>query len=494
MKKILVAFLIAVSGGAASIGLYKLAGFDQKQIILQNGAPAVGQLADFQPGQGVPFDFTMPAEKVTPAVVHIRSQISRSEVSNDRRQMPPGFEDFFGDLFGGGGGRGNPRGPREGAGSGVIISPEGHIITNNHVIDQASEITVMLTDKREYKAKLIGTDPTTDIALIKIDAKDLPVVPFGNSDDIKVGQWVLAVGNPFGYLHSTVTAGIVSAKGRNIRILSDSMSIEAFIQTDAVVNPGNSGGALVDVNGNLVGINTAIASQTGQFAGYAFAVPANLAKKVAEDLLKYGTVQRALLGINITDLNAQMAKELGLSINEGVVVARVVPGGAAAGAGLQTNDVIINIEGQPVKSVAGLQEVIGRKRPGDQVKLTYLRDGKERQTTVTLKNQSGNTSLVKAETEGMLGQLGVQLEGVSAADLAKMGLENGVRVSKIGNGKIRNQTDMREGFVITKVGNRAVRSADDVRKALEGTTEGVMIAGRYPGQSTTQYYAFGMGE
>jgi serine protease Do len=495
LKKWLPILLVAVTGGAVSIGLYKLAGFDQKQIVLQQNAPGNGRFAEYQ-GAPAPFDFTVPAEKALPSVVHIRSKVGSGQVAgNNRRQVPEGFEDFFGDMFGGGGGNpfgGRPRGPREGSGSGVIISPDGYIATNNHVIDEATEITVTLTDKREYKARLVGADPTTDIALLKIEEKNLTPMAFANSDNVKVGQWVLAVGNPFGYLHSTVTSGIVSAKGRNIRILSDSMSIEAFIQTDAAVNPGNSGGALVDIDGNLIGINTAIASQTGTFAGYSFAVPANLAKKVTEDLLKFGTVQRALLGVSIVDLNAQLAKELNLKISEGIVVGGVREGGSADAAGIQKNDVITKIDGQSVKSVAELQETIGRKRPGDQVTVKLLRDGAEREVKVTLKNRDGGTSAVKREEQGVLGSLGVELETVPEADLAKLGVNGGVRVKKILNGKVRNQTDMREGFVITKVGSKPVKSVDDVQRLLNGVSGGVMLEGKYPNADGTFYYAFGL--
>ncbi len=496
MKKWLPVFLIAAMGGAVSIGLYKLAGLDQKQIVLQEQVPGMGRLTDF-PGAPAPFDFTAPAEKSTPSVVHIRSTMGNERVTqNRRRQAPEGLEDLFGDLFGGGGGQpfgggGQPRAPREGAGSGVIIAADGYIVTNNHVIEDASEITVTLTDKREYKAKLVGTDPTTDIALLKIEEQDLPAMAFANSDNVKVGQWVLAVGNPFGYLYSTVTSGIVSAKGRNIRILSDSLSIESFIQTDAAVNPGNSGGALVDVDGNLIGINTAIASQTGTFAGYSFAVPVNLVKKVTEDLRKFGTVQRALLGVNILDLNAKLAKELNLKISEGVVVGGVRAGSSADAAGIEKSDVITKIDGQTVRSVAELQEMIGRKRPGDQVTLHIYRDGDQQDVKVTLKNRDGSTGVVKREEKSVFNALGVELETISAGDQAKLGINGGVRVKKIMNGKMRNQTEMREGFIITKVGNKLVKSVEDVRRQLDGATGGVMLEGKYPNSNESFYYAFG---
>lgn len=323
---------------------------------------------------GLPTDFVAAAEKGMPAVVHITSKVVKEDNKPTNRQ--PNLFDFFNEMpF---------EIPQGGTGSGVIIRSNGYIVTNNHVVDEGNEFEVTLFDNRKFNAKLIGKDETTDLAVLKIDAKELPTLELANSDEIKVGEWVLAVGNPFD-LTSTVTAGIVSAIGRNIDILKGQYKIESFIQTDAAVNPGNSGGALLDTEGNLVGINTAIASRTGAFAGYSFAIPSNIMTKVVEDLIQHGEVKRGFLGVSIQDMDATVASDLGLNITEGVFILEVAADGAAEAAGIQKSDVIVAVNGRRVKNSPKLQELIGRKRPGDQVTITVHRKGKEQDISVTLK-------------------------------------------------------------------------------------------------------------
>ena len=317
-------------------------------------------------------DFTKAAEATVNAVVHIKSTTLTTQRSKN--------QSLFDEFFGGRGGSGNIQQPKVGYGSGVIISEDGYIVTNNHVIDDSDEIEITLNDNRQYKAVLVGTDPSTDIALLKVDPEKetLPTVKIGDSDELKVGEWVLAVGNPF-MLNSTVTAGIVSAKARSIGIIgSQKLGIESFIQTDAAVNPGNSGGALVNIRGELIGINTAIFSQTGNYAGYSFAVPTSIVSKIVTDIKQYGTVQRAVLGVTIQDVNSEMAKEKNLKLNEGVYVADIADKGAAALGGIEKGDVIIAINGVNVKSVAQLQEQVSRYRPGDKIPDSVSRDGKRK--------------------------------------------------------------------------------------------------------------------
>jgi len=325
---------------------------------------------------------------------------------------------------------------QESSGSGVIISNDGYIVTNNHVIDNSKEIEVTLNDKRTFKAKLVGTDPNTDIALIKIDAEKLPVILFGNSDSLKVGEWVLAVGNPFN-LTSTVTAGIVSAKARNINIINSKMKIESFIQTDAAVNPGNSGGALVNTRGELVGINTAIASQTGSYAGYAFAVPTSIVQKVVSDIRQFGVVQRAVLGVSMGDITDKLAKEKNLKTMEGAYVDEVVENSAAEKAGIKKEDVITKVNGVDVKSAAQLQEQIGRYSPGDKVSITVLRNNKEITLNAELKNRQGNTSVVSSDANTDM--LGAEFKEISAKLKNQFQLEYGIEVKSVSKGNSSRQ-------------------------------------------------------
>ena len=444
-------------------------------------------------GQIVPLDFTGTAAAVKDAVVHIRSTQTRAP--RGQRQYPnqPDMNDMFERFFGPLPDNMRPQEPnrrapngdqpfRMGTGSGVIISPDGYIVTNNHVIDQADDLEVTLNDNRTYKAELIGTAPKFDLALLKVEETGLPVIPFANSDAVQVGEWVLAIGNPFD-LNSTVTAGIVSAKGRNIRILEGQTAVESFIQTDAAINPGNSGGALVDLRGGLVGINTAIASRTGSYAGYGFAVPAALVEKIVQDLIEYGAVQRGFLGAQIVGVNANVAREYGLERNSGVYVAELTEGSSAAEAGVEQGDVIIAIDGAEVRTNPQLLERISRKRPGDVVQLTVDRNGRERTFDVTLLNQSGSTELAAVAAGNYNPTLGAELVETDA----------GVQVKSLrANGKLRRATNMEEGFVITDIDRRPVRDLRDLEAALNDAKGGVLLSGKYPDSDRTEYFAFGI--
>lgn len=371
--------------------------------------------------------------------------------------------------------------PRIGTGSGVIVGSDGYIMTNNHVIADAQDIEVTLHDNRTYKAVLVGTDPTTDLALLQIKEKGLPTVSFVNSDEIKIGEWVLAVGNPFS-LNSTVTAGIVSAKGRNINILKEKYAVEDFIQTDAAINPGNSGGALVNLDGGLVGINTAIASPTGAYSGYGFAVPANLVLKVMQDLMEFGVVQRGVLGVMIRDVDGNLAREKDLEIVKGVFVDTLMENSAAAEAGMMAGDVIVEINDVEVNTTPQLQGIIARYRPGEKVVVTVNRNGKEKVIDVILKDSNGGTALISKENVEILKVLGLELEET----------ESGVKVTKIYPGKVRRQTLMREGFIISSIDGKKVKSKDQVIKMLEEKQGGVMMEGFYEDLPGEHYYAFGL--
>lgn len=480
MKRNIGIFVIALLGALSGTALYNwlLAESPQAQQVVNQPV----QFASFPEHILEHPNFVTASAVATPAVVHIKTKANPNPTS--RNQAPDPFRDFFGQEFFG------PRGPQMGSGSGVILSADGFIVTNNHVINGADEIEVVLNDKRSFNATIIGTDPSTDIALIKIQAEALPFLTFGNSDNLQVGEWVLAVGNPFN-LTSTVTAGIVSAKGRNINILGGGNSIEAFIQTDAAVNPGNSGGALVNVKGELIGINTAIATNTGSYQGYSFAVPANIASKVVEDLRNYGAVQRAYLGIQIQDVDAALAGKEELSVNYGAYVADFLPNSAAEAAGVKKGDVVISIEGVVVRSTPQLMEVVSRKRPGEKVKIVVDRKGKQQEYMVTLRGADGGTAVVKADAKPeVTAALGASFENVSKKELESLKIEGGVKVAKLNNGVLKN-TGMREGFIITKVDKTTVKSPKELTKALQQASGGVLIEGVYPNGSKA-YYGFGM--
>ncbi len=434
------------------------------------------------PGQ--PVDLTYAAEKALPAVVHIR-YLQNSKIQTVEMQSDP-FGDFF-DPFGF---FGNPGGTtkrkvqtpkREGAGSGVIISADGYIVTNNHVVEGADELTVTLNDNREFSARIVGTDKTTDLALIKVDAKDLPTLPIGDSNKLKVGEWVLAVGNPFN-LNSTVTAGIVSAKARTI----GANGVESFIQTDAAINAGNSGGALVNTQGELVGINAMLVSPTQSYTGYGFAIPTTIMNKVVADLKQYGTVQRAMIGIqgiNANDYYDKMkeeGKEVDLGTMEGIYIDNVEDGSAGAEAGLQKGDVITAVDGKKLKKMAELQEYLANKRPGDKITITYLRNKKSKTTTLTLKNQQGNTDVVK---HADLDVLGGNFREINDSEKRQLNINNGLVVMRINNGALKD-AGINKGFIIQKVNDIPMTTISDLQKTVrEASTskEPVLyIQGIYP--------------
>ncbi len=444
-------------------------------------------------------DFTVAAEKTINAVVSVKTFVTprMQQRSNDFFIDP--FEFFFGP---GNGQQRRQQQPQQqqqdskpqqlGLGSGVIITTDGYIVTNNHVIDGAEKVEVTLNDNSTYNAKIIGTDATSDLALLKIEAENLSPIVFGDSDGIKVGEWVLAVGNPFGFT-STVTAGIVSAKARSISQATHgrSMGIESFIQTDAAVNPGNSGGALVNTNGELVGINTAIYSQTGNYAGYSFAIPSVLVKKIVDDIKQYGTVQRAVLGIQFTELTAEMAEEHNITATrEGIYVAKVTDRGAAMEAGLKEGDVIIKINGNDVKNNGQMMEQMNKLRPGDVATFTYIRDNKTRTAKVTLKNNQGTTGLTKASD---VLDLGCTFKKLSAAKKRDLGISNGVEVVGLRAGKFK-EAGIKEGFVIVDINNAPVNSQEEIENiynAIMKSTDSdkvMFITGIYP-TGAKRYYA-----
>ena len=434
---------------------------------------------------GQPVDLTYAAEKALPSVVYIKS-VQNAKVQTVEYNDP--FEDFFSDPFGGffNRGQGNngsrkrqvqtPK--RAAAGSGVIISADGYIVTNNHVVDGADELTVTLNENsKEYSARIIGADKTTDLALIKIDAKNLPAIAIANSDDVKIGEWVLAVGNPLG-LNNTVTAGIVSAKARQM-----GEGVTSMIQTDAAINQGNSGGALVNTNGALIGINAMLASPTGSNIGYGFAIPTAIMNKVVDDIKKYGAVQRAMIGIkggdvsNKVDADKEQGKEVDYGTMEGIYIGEVVEGGAAQAAGLQKEDVIISIDGQKIKKFGDLQGVIAQKRPGDKVKVTYLRNKKEHTATLTLKNEQGNTKVVKNADVDILG---IDVRPITDSQKKQLEISYGLEVLKVSGGKMK-EAGVPKGFIIQVVNDQPMRSFDDLQQAVKDAKDQMLIIrGMFP--------------
>ena len=414
-------------------------------------------------------DFKEASKKTINSVVHVTTKVVQTTFQRDI------FQEFF---YGPGAGGKEYKQFGAGAGSGVIISSEGYIVTNNHVIEDASEIEVILNDNSKYTAKVIGTDPATDIAVIKIEASDLSAIALGNSDELAIGEWVLAVGNPFN-LTSTVTAGIVSAKARNINLLNNPnknvVPIESFIQTDAAVNPGNSGGALVNTNGELVGINTAIASQTGSYTGYSFAVPVNLVQKVMRDLIDYGIVQRGYLGVQIADINQELKTEKNMPNLKGVYVSKVIDDGGAEKAGIREGDVILKIGAKELNSVAALQEEIGKMRPGDKVAVT-LRNNKGETVTkeIVLRNKEGHTKLVsKAEIKKNVA-LGASFENLSSSEKKSLKIDYGVKIKTLTPGKLKS-LGLTEGIIITKINNEPVRDIEQLTKKLNDSNRGILL-------------------
>lgn len=467
----------------AALSVIALA-FSTGTLIKVNASPAALAAVPAQP-----VDLTYAAEKSLPSVVHILST-KNSKVQTVEVQSDP-FSDFFSDPFGffgnpnqgnGGKQKRSVRTPKQqGSGSGVIISNDGYIVTNNHVVADADELTVTLNDNKEYSARIIGTDKTTDLALIKIDGKNLPAITIANSENIKVGEWVLAVGNPFN-LTNTVTAGIVSAKGRSLY----QNGVESFIQTDAAINPGNSGGALVNTRGELIGINAMLYSQTGSFSGYGFAIPTSIMNKVVDDLKKYGTVQRAVIGIqgsdvkNYVDAQKDLGKDIDLGTMEGIYVAKVTEESAAEEAGLKEGDVITAIDGKEVNKMADLQEYLAKKRPGDKVSISYLRDKKKSTKTVTLKNEQGNTQVVK---KADLDVLGGNFRAITDNQKQQFNIGYGLEVLKVNAGKLKN-AGITKGFIIQRVNDSAIRTIDDLQNVVKEASTSkdpvLYIQGIYP--------------
>ncbi len=411
------------------------------------------------------------------AVVHVKTTTNaRTVVSNDLFSQMFGQRQYF-----------IPS--QQGSGSGVVISPDGYIVTNNHVVADANEVTVTFNDRFTAQAKVVGSDPSTDIAVLKVeDSKSLPFMEFANSDDVKLGQWVLAVGYPLS-LDATVTAGIVSAKGRSIGVnRMQSAAVESFIQTDAAVNPGNSGGALVNTAGQLIGINSAIASPTGSYAGYSYAIPANIVRKAVNDLMKYGSVQRAYMGIEYLDGRhaepAELAK-LGLDKNAGVYVTRVLPNSGSAKAGLAKGDFITHINNVLVNNEPELKGQIARYQPGDNISVNYIRDGKQYTTTVQLTNMNGTTDIIKPESGVKM--LGANFRPLTQAEKLKYKVNSGLLVTEIGNGLLAKQTQMKKGFVITGVNDEGVENVNDLQQALAASRT-LQISGFYPDKQGMYYY------
>jgi Do/DeqQ family serine protease len=474
---------VALLSGLFSVFIYQKLVQPHTITVVENKIPTSnGVLTNLNIKDGSLTNFEYAAEISTNAVVHIKTE------SVYQQQVDPLFEFFYGRSF-----KQNPQ-VVQGAGSGVILSEDGYIVTNNHVIDRTSTINVTLNNKKTYKAELIGTDPSTDLALLKIDARNLPSVGFGNSNELNVGQWVLAVGNPFN-LTSTVTAGIISAKARNINILSGNSNnglppIESFIQTDAAVNPGNSGGALVNANGELIGINTAIQSNTGSYTGYSFAIPSNIVQKVVNDLKEYGTVQRAFIGVSIQNIDEKVAKELELNDLSGVYVNSVTKNGSASKSGIKSGDIIKKVGNKKVTDVPELQEQISQFRPGDKVNLTIYRDEKEMEIPVTLKNLKGEEDLISMEENKVHRLLGARLGELDSKEKKELNIENGIKVEEVFAGKMRS-VGIREGFIIIKINHSPVKNVKDFTDAISNLKGGVLIEGFYE-NGKREFYGFGL--
>lgn len=494
VKFMLVAIVIvAIAGGYIFAGSYSI--FNHVGVAthtaLQTPKNAVHNVA-YQESAIPPTDFEKAASSAVPSVVHIKTVTTFKDARGRNDQRNPygdmfGNDDFFKRFFGETPGGMQP--DQRASGSGVIISKDGFIVTNNHVVEGASEVTVTLNDRKTYKAKVIGTDPNTDLALIRIDARNLPVMPVGNSDEVRLGQWVLAIGYPLN-LDVTVTQGIVSAKSRSIGVNTRSTApVESFIQTDAAVNPGSSGGALVNTNGELVGINSAIASPTGSYAGYAYAIPSNLMKKVIGDLMSYGTVMRGYLGISMVpdEMDEAEKKELGVNNDiAGVWVLETDPSGAAAEAGIRKGDVITKINGTTVNSNAELSGQVAALKPGDKVKVTFVRGKEEKTVEAVLKNKLGTFA---SQQQGYLTALGASFTAVSKEACAKFGITGGVQITDIKeDGIIGRETNMKVGFIITTVGDVKVSSIRDLQEAIGKQKGNFQIQGIYPGSKEVYYF------
>ena len=490
MKKVSVYFFISLLSAFLAVMVYGK--FSNQTTVIKEASGNTNFKFAGLSGSTSQDGFVQAAKMSTPAVVHINTEIKVKQKKGNYAVDP--FWQFFGMPFDQGQ---MPDRVQEGAGSGVIISNDGYIVTNNHVVEGADKINVNLYDNRSYTAKVIGTDPSTDLAVIKIDAKDLSFLTFGNSDEVEIGQWVLAVGNPFN-LASTVTAGIVSAKARNINILREkagNLAIESFIQTDAAVNPGNSGGALVDLSGNLIGINAAIATPTGSYAGYSFAIPSNLAKKVVRDIIDFGIVQRGFLGVNIREVDDELAKDLKLDKVQGAYIIDIVKGGAAEDAGLKSGDVITRVGDAEIKNIADLTEHVARYRPGETVKIEFIRKGSVQQKDIVLKSKDNTTQLlskVDVKTGNVSTDLGIEYSEISALQAKKLGISGGIKIEKVNDGIIKKNTNIQPGFIVFAINNKPVRNKEDFENIISSSRGGgVLLQGKYEDGNGVQYYAFG---
>lgn len=482
MKQLIKTTAAALIGGFVALGIYVYL-YDVPQTEDTNHPETEFRFTNYTAGPSIPLesmDFVEAANRSLDAVVHVKT------ISAPQRYYNP-WSRFFG---------GDPYSSRQqrGSGSGVIISDDGYIVTNNHVIENAAEIEITTNDNRTFMAELVGRDPGTDIALLKIESESMPSIVLGDSDALQVGEWVLAVGNPFN-LTSTVTAGIVSAKARNINILdydpnSDVFPLESFIQTDAAVNPGNSGGALVNGRGELIGINTAIASRTGSYSGYSFAVPVSIVKKVTADLLEFGKVQRAYIGVNISNIDPQLRAEKDIEVSEGAYIRGLLSGGAAEEAGIEEGDVIVSVEGIPVRSVTELQEQVGKYRPGDKISVGILRENLRRSVDVILRDRYGNTVLKKRTEEEINRIFGADLRELNSSEKSTLNVGNGVKITDITEGKFK-QAGLKKGFVITHIDKQPVDSPEDVKRILQSKTGGVLLEGVHE-NGMPDYFGFGV--
>ena len=478
MKAKRIAGTVMVAFFSALVALFIYARFFEKpQEVIVDKGNVMEQATHLTTTTFVPeglVDFTDVAGKIVHAVVHVKTETVQQYMGSN-----PIMEYFYGDRYN------NERTVR-GFGSGVLISSDGYIVTNNHVIEDADEVEVTLNDRRTYEANVVGRDPSTDIALLKIDAKNMPYVGIGDSDELLLGEWVLAIGNPFN-LTSTVTAGIVSAKGRSLGLLNDTYRIESFIQTDAALNVGNSGGALVNTRGELVGITTAILSPNGTYAGNSFAVPVNIVKKIVDDLKEYGEVQRAIIGVQIGDVDSDIADRENLDQVKGVVVSGITEGGAAEDAGLKENDIIVKIDNKDMDDSAHLQEYIGKKRPGDKVKLTVLRNGNSKQFDIVLRNLDGGTNIVKAG-EGSGEIFGAKVIPLTRDEKNRFDLNSGLMVISVSDGRF-GDLGIRKGYIITDVNGEDVNNIDDIRGATDNGKNLESIKG-YQSNGTYFNYRF----
>ncbi|MBO8486209.1 MAG: Do family serine endopeptidase [Bacteroidetes bacterium] len=477
MKKVVLTVLLsALAGGLVAFAVVKRAenNTGRQEVVI---SPDGGQFRTVNLEQTEYPDFTYAAESAVDAVVYVKVT-----VKDVTRTAPSSIFDFF---FGY---EGTPQErERVGSGSGVIIRPDGYIVTNNHVVEGASKIEVTLNNNKTYEATLVGTDPATDVALIKVDAQGLPVIPFGNSDNLRLGEWVIAIGSPYD-LRSTITAGIVSAKGRSMPNYNGEFKIESFIQTDAAVNPGNSGGALVDKAGNLVGINTAIVSQTGSYTGYSFAIPSNIVKKIAYDLIDFGSVKRAVLGVTMRPVDDKLAKEMKLSSPNGVYIVEVLKGSAADEAGIKEGDVIVAIDSVKTANASEVQEQVNRFHPGDRATMTVIRDGKEKVLEVTFKGTAAENGSV--DEDGGVAFYGARIKEAPKETLERLGIRHGVEIVSVGPGKVMD-AGVSEGFIMMYVNDQPVSKPQDVMDIIKKSKRAVFVEGMTP-YGKVSYFGFGI--